>query len=253
MNVRSVVTQKQEATSKISAYLDIGITDEEVQNIKTRIIALDGVKDVEYIPQDEAIKLAGDFHTMLVTGYTEEQLKELYQPYFRITFETIEAQDTIISTLKSLDGVGKHPEDIQVPESAKDSIKVAKTIGIVAVLVMVLLIELSVFLMMNSTKLMLYARRKEISIMKYVGAKDVFVKMPFAIEGIIIATVAVVVVLIIVALCYEPIIGVVGARATYKCLALDEIMGSLRVILLGIGIVIGTLGSTISMNKYLDV
>ena len=147
----------------------------------------------------------------------------------------------------------QYVDDIVVTESAEKSIKEAQSMKIIAITAMILIIELSVFLMINSTKLMLYARRKEISIMKYVGAKDTFVKAPFAIEGIIMSLIAVLIVILIVAFCYEPMIGIIGKRASYKYLRIDEVMSNLKLMLVGIGILIGAFGSTMSMNKYLDV
>lgn len=253
INAEHIIEQKQDATSKISAYLDINITNDEITKIRTKLMGINGVKQAEYVSQDEAIKSAAEFDEMLVAGYAEEELKQMYQPYYRITFNTVDAQDEIIEALKNSEGVGKNSDDIQVPESAKKSILFAKSIKIIAQLAMILIVELSVFLMINSTKLMLYARRKEISIMKYVGAKDSFIKIPFAIEGIIISLIAVVVVFMIVSLCYEPIIDTLGTKASYKYLNLTEVMSNLQGMLLLIGIGIGVFGSTISMNKYLDV
>ena len=234
------------------AFLEFDVTSEEVDKIQTRLDAMDGVK-AEYFSQDDAIRIAGEINEMLVSGYTDEQLREIYQPYFKITFDSLEAEDEITELLRTLDGVGDAENYRVVSESAEKSIREAKSMKIIAITAMILIIELSIFLMMNSTKLMLYARRKEISIMKYVGAKDTFVKAPFAIEGVIIATVAVIVVILMVSLCYEPIVDIIGKRASYKYLTLGEVMEDLRGILLLIGFAIGAFGSTISMNKYLDV
>lgn len=253
VNANSIIEQKQEASSKIMAYLDIDVTEDEVNTIKTRLMGMQGVKKVEYISQDEAIKKAGEIKSILVSGYTEEQLKEIYQPYFKVTFETLEAQDEIISMLKDADGVGKNANDVVVSESAEKAIKEAQSTKIIAITAMILIIELSVFLMVNTMKLMLYARRKEISIMKYVGAKDTFVKMPFAIEGVIMSLVAVLMVILLVRICYNPIIEMIGRRASYKYMPLEDILPNLRLMLVVIGTGIGIFGSTMSMNKYLDV
>lgn len=253
VNANSIIEQKQEASSKIMAYLDIDVTEDEVNTIKTRLMGMQGVKKVEYISQDEAIKKAGEIKNILVSGYTEEQLKEIYQPYFKVTFETLEAQDEIISMLRNSDGVGKNENDVVVSESAEKAIKEAQSTKIIAITAMILIIELSVFLMVNTMKLMLYARRKEISIMKYVGAKDTFVKMPFAIEGVIMSLVAVLMVILLVRICYNPIIEMIGRRASYKYITLEDILPNLRLMLVVIGTGIGIFGSTMSMNKYLDV
>lgn len=253
VNSNSIIEQKQEASSKIMAYLDIAVTDDEVDAINTRLLGMQGVKKVEYVSQDEAIKKAGELKSILVSGYSEEQLKEIYQPYFKITFETLEAQDEIISMLRNADGVGKNENDVVVSESAEKAIKEAKSTKVIAITAMILIIELSVFLMVNTMKLMLYARRKEISIMKYVGAKDTFVKMPFAIEGVVMSLIAVFIVILLVRVCYTPIIEMIGRRASYKYMILEDILPNLRLMLVIIGTGIGIFGSTMSMNKYLDV
>ena len=71
VNANSIIEQKQEASSKIMAYLDIDVTEDEVNTIKTRLMGMQGVKKVEYISQDEAIKKAGEIKNILVSGYTE--------------------------------------------------------------------------------------------------------------------------------------------------------------------------------------
>ena len=244
----------QDINSKVMAFLETDITEEKVNNINTTLKAIDGVTNVEFFTKEESIKKASEMEGMLTLGIEEEDLAELFPPFFRISFETLEAEKEIVDTLKKMDGVGKEENDITVTESADKAIKIATSVRVIAITAMILIIYLSVFLMMNTTKLMLYARRKEISIMKYVGARDTFVKMPFAIEGVIMALVAVLIVIIIVSVCYEPIIGAVeAATSNYKCLTNKEVMPNLTTILLLIGVLIGAFGSTISMNKYLDV
>lgn len=264
MNSIYVVEQKQEVNSKVMAFLEMDVTSGEVENIENRLKAIEGATSVEYFSKEESMKKAMNMGEMFSYGIPEEDLQNLYPPFFRVTFETLDAEKKIIATLQELNGVGSIEQedkngnittkkDIRVTESAEKSIKTAQSIGIIATLAMILIIELSVVIMMNSTKLMLYARRKEISIMKYVGAKDTFVKMPFAIEGIIIALVAAVVVMVVISFAYEPATLMVEERANYNCLTISEVMESLKWILLCVGVVIGTFGSTMSMNKYLDV
>lgn len=255
MNASFVIDQMQDINSKVMAFLEVDVSEEEVSNINTTLKAIDGVTKVEYFTSEESIKKATEMENgTLIAGIEEEDLKELFPPFFRVTFETIEAEHELVQTLKGMSGVGKGENDVTITESAEKTIKIAKSVEIIAITAMILIIYLSVFLMMNTTKLMLYARRKEISIMKYVGAKDTFVKAPFAIEGIIMALIAALIVIIIISICYEPITGMVEtATSKYNCLEVEEIMPNLRLILLAIGVGIGAFGSTISMNKYLDV
>lgn len=249
-NSQFVIDQEQDASSKVIAFLDYDVTNEKIEIIRAKTQLIDGVKDIEFYDSEKAIAYARSIENgKLTEGYDDETLKELFQPFFKITFETIEAEKEISGTLKSLDGV----EDIRVSESAVESIKKAKSTRIIAITSMILIIELSVFLMVNTTKLMLYARRKEISIMKYVGAKDGFVKMPFAIEGVIMSLVAVFCVIVLISLCYTPVTQMINQKNTYQYMKIGELLPDLKTMLIIIGCFIGIFGSTMSMNKYLDV
>ena len=253
MNANHVITQMQEINSKVMAFLELDVTEKEVEDIKTMLNGIDGVSNVEYFTQEESTQKALEMGDVYTYGIEEEDLNTMFPPFFKITFETVDAEREVVNTLESTPGVGKGESDISVTESAEESIKMAESVEIIAVLAMILIIELSVFLMINTTKLMLYARRKEISIMKYVGAKDAFVKMPFAIEGVITALIAVLVVIIIVTLVYSPVVETISQKSRYTFLNIKEVMPNLRLILVIIGILIGAFGSTLSMNKYLDV
>jgi cell division transport system permease protein len=95
----------------------------------------------------------------------------------------------------------------------------------------------------------MYARRKEISIMKYVGATDRFIKAPFIIEGIIVGVLGGLITLIIIQLVY----GGLTKQASKMIVQFSEIRTTLFWIFMALGIGIGTIGSSISIKKYLDV
>ncbi len=254
VNTIYIVEQVQEISAKVVCFLELDVTEKEVSNIETRLKGIDGVTEVKYITKEETTNQAIELGENYTYAIEEKDLKTMFPTSFIVTFETVQAEKEIIDTLKSMDGVGKNPNDIRVTASAIRIIKIANTIRAVAITAMILVIELSIFLMMNTTKLMLYARRKEISIMKYVGAKDNFIKIPFAIEGMIMALIAIFIVFLIISLCYAPIVEMVEASSrVYKCISMEEVMPKLQFILLIIGVGIGIFGSTMSMNKYLDV
>ena len=89
--------------------------------------------------------------------------------------------------------------------------------------------------------------------MKYVGATDKFIKVPFIMQGVMIALVAVAITLVAVFFLYSPIISAVGNSVGVKLLERGEILPALSLILLLIAVGIGVIGSSASMNKYLDV
>ena len=251
-NSSYIIKQKQEANSKIVAYLKTDITDEQINVIHTRLDDMDGVINVQYYSTQDGIDSMPQ-KEMFTRGIEEKDLKEIFPAKFVVTFSSLESEKEIMSALRGMEGVREGTEDVTVTDSAERSIKEAKSATVISVTAMILIVELSIFLMINTTKLMLYARRKEISIMKYVGAKDGFIKMPFAIEGVIMSLIAVIIVVIIFSFAYEPIVTTMSVRASYQYLTLKDFMPDLRNMLIVIAIIIGAVGSTASMNKYLDV
>ncbi len=250
-NAEFIIKKKQDSVSKIVAYLDYNVTSEQVNEIKRAVSKISGATDVVYTSQEEALEKAKNSDLAeIFDDISEEDLAKMLPGNITVTFDSVSAEERIVAELKTLDGVGKDKKDIVVADSAVDAIKKANTIRIIGYTLLVLVIELSVFLIMNSTKLMLYAKRKEISIMKYVGATDGFIKVPFIIQAIFTALVAAVVTMVIVSMLYD---FVVSKMTSYTLLSGSQIMFKLTLILLAVGVVIGITGSSVSMNKYLDV
>ena len=124
--------------------------------------------------------------------------------------------------------------------------------------ILALLIIISIFIISYTIKLTVHARRKEISIMKYVGATNSFIRGPFIVEGIIIGIISAVITLVILGLAYNGIINAIGSSAILNAISISLLSFSdmfylVLAVYLGLGIGIGILGSTISMRKYLKV
>ena len=136
---------------------------------------------------------------------------------------------------------------------------IANGIQIVSIVILALLIIISIFIIANTIKLTVHARRKEISIMKYVGATNGFIRWPFIVEGIIIGIISVMISILIVGVSYTYITNNVLAtslselQVSYTLLTFSDMFPLVLTVYLGIGIGIGVLGSVISMRKYLEV
>lgn len=249
-NATFIINKEKDQASKITAYLVSNVTEDQLEKIKQRLLVMDGVKEIVYTSKKEAIEWAREENPLLLKGYTDEVIETFLSPYYTITFDSVKAEKQIVSELRQMEGVGKEEEDIKVTESAAKAIKKAKTVQVISITLLILVVELSILLIMNSTKLMLYAKRKEISIMKYVGATDGFIKVPFIIQGIIVALIAAIATMIIISVVYDFIVSKI---ADYSLLSCSEVMFELALILLAVGTGIGAIGSSVSMNKYLDV
>lgn len=136
--------------------------------------------------------------------------------------------------------------------------KISQRNKIVTWVILVLLIIISTAIISNTIKLTVHARRKEISIMKYVGATNSFIRWPFLVEGIIIGVVAGAISVGIIGLAYTYIVGQISGTsffeiANIKFIEFSSMSELLILVYLGLGIGVGAIGSTISMKKYLEV
>lgn len=131
-------------------------------------------------------------------------------------------------------------------------IKIA--IGVISIILLVI----SITIIANTIRLTVHARRKEISIMKYVGATNRFIRWPFIIEGIIIGIVAAVITILIVGAAYDFVIRSIEASNVLQTMGVtllqfQEIIKLIAIVYLILGIGVGVIGSSISMKKYLEV
>ena len=117
---------------------------------------------------------------------------------------------------------------------------------------------ISIFIITNTIKLTVHARRKEISIMKYVGATNGFIRWPFMVEGMIIGLISVLLSLLVLGGCYNVIIteveqAMINVKLDIPLLTFQELFKTLLTVYLVLGLGIGALGSAISMKRYLEV
>lgn len=253
-NATVSINKTKDESSNILAYLEVGLSESDTEKIKFAIEDLAGVEEVKYRSVDESIERAANISSLLVEGYTREELEMIYQPCFIVVFDDAESVPGITGALRNIKGIGSTEDDIRVNPYAAQATRDAKMYRIIAITAMILIVEFSIFLMMNTTKLMMYAKRREISIMKYVGAKDEFIKAPFAIQGVVTALLAVVVTMILTSLIYPMIASSWNQLGRgFSLMTFADVWKDLTILLLIIGCVIGIGGSTASMNKYLDV
>lgn len=240
----------EEAQGKIEVFLQ-DIDEEQTETVKGSILKIAGVDSIEYISKEDARERAKD---RVPAAITEGVPDNLYPASFIVTINDLEMANQIALAIRGIEGVGEEENDIMVNENSEFIAKVAITVKVIAITIFILTAVSSCFIMMNSIKLMLYSRRREISIMKYVGATNLFTKAPFVIEGLIIALISAGIVIGITNFICGGLTNVATEVPMFSFLSSsEELMSSLTIILLLLGVGIGTIGSSMSINKYLDV
>ena len=127
-----------------------------------------------------------------------------------------------------------------------------------SIVILVLLVLISIFIITNTIKLTVHARRKEISIMKYVGATNGFIRWPFVVEGIIIGVISALISIVLLGFAYNGTANAVLNLLQTTALPLgiisfSDMFGLVLTVYLSLGIGIGVIGSMISMRKYIEV
>lgn len=220
---------------------------EKTEEIKNQILNIYSVKSVEYISKEEGLKSlqesVGEKYTDLLNWSEEENP---VPASFIIKVDNIDQITNVKEQVLKITGV----TDASINEDTAEALSyIGKAINIVGIVVLLILLAISVFIISNTIKITMYARRKEISIMKYVGATDGFIRLPFMIEGMLIGLVDALVSTGIVALAYSNIWN--GSQDVL--VPFSQVAQELIVIYIILGVGIGIVGSTMSIKKYLDV
>lgn len=250
MNENKLIDDTKDKASNIVAYAKIETTDEQANEDCYLIENIPGVTSSTYRDKDYAVNLAKSMNPVMVEGFTDEVLKTIYPSYYVITFDNVNYVDGIVGKLKEISSI----EEINVNQYAQAKARDAEVFKAVAIVAVIYIIEFSVFLMMNTTKLMMFSKRREISIMKYVGAKNNFIRAPFAIQGVFTALVAVMLTVFVINIAYPAFVkSMTTLESGFSFLSLSGLIHELIFLLIVIGVLIGVLGSSASMKKYLDV
>lgn len=229
---------------------DIVLNDIEY-DLKDELLAINGVKEVQHISKEEAIERAKD---RVPSGMTEGVPDDIYPESYIVTIDDLSMAEQIAQEIRMLDGVGEEEDDVMVNENSNLISKLALSAKVLAVTIFIITTVGSCYVMMNSIKLMLYARRKEISIMKYVGATDTFTKAPFVIEGLIIGLVSAGFVILITMWLCNGMASLSSEVAILSFLSsINEVVPTVALILILLGVGTGSVGSSMSINKYLEV
>ena len=227
-------------------------TSEEIAKLGEEIKNIKGVNTWQYYSKEDAVqRMKERFKDK------QELIKDqIYSASYVVTLTDLSLSNNVYEEISKLDNVKK----ITIgSDTINTLIVVGKGIRITTVVILALLILISVFIITNTIKLTVHARRKEISIMKYVGATNSFIRWPFIVEGIIIGVIAGLISLLLVGLAYnyiaEKMVESVVANTVLQMtlLGFDQMFNLLLIVYMALGAGIGIIGSSISMRKYLNV
>lgn len=253
-NVNFVMNQV-ERQQGMRVIIKEGTSDADVTNLKAKLQGIDGVSTVKFYSKEDALSTVKEQfgkHQDLLVGYDEDN--PFPASYF-VTLTDLTKNQSVQDEIMKIDTVDEISTN---NDTISNLAKVAKSVQTITFVLLVLLIIISIFIISYTIKLTVYARRREISIMKYVGATNGFIRGPFVVEGIVIGIIAAFITLAVIAIAYNATLSKVLGSTVMQALTISlysftDLFAKILVVYLVLGTGIGVIGSAISMRKYLKV
>ena len=243
-----------ESQVQIAVYLEDGLKGSEKDDIEEKLLDLSGIESVKYVDKDTALERfkerLGD-QKYLLDAMEDGEGENPLPDSFEVTVRMPELVQTAAEAIQQMEGVAEAKYGQDVVEHLFDITRLVRIFGL---LLMLLLAGATIFIISNTIRLTVFARRKEIAIMKYVGATDWFIRWPFLLEGIVLG-------------CIGGIVAALALRSFYAAMAAKiyntltffplmpqyPFMDYVGIAILISGMFIGAIGSTISLKRFLEV
>lgn len=248
--------EEVESAQGIQVFVKNEATQEEIEALEDQIRAIENVSTVEFYSKEQALDQVkerfGDKQDLL-DAYEGEN--NIFTDSYIVTLTDLSQSQAVQDQILTFETVKKITSK---DETVSTLISLANGVKIITGVILILLIIISIFIIANTIKLTVHARRKEISIMKYVGATNGFIRWPFIVEGMIIGIFASAISITVVGLAYNIIADkLVNSEfmrvINMSLVSFGELFNSIIFVYILLGIGIGALGSVISMRKYLKV
>lgn len=256
INVQEV-TKDVESKLELKVFLQSGFTDTQKATIEQALKKSDLIENVTYESAEEALEkftVSLEDYAPLLSGYNSENNPMPASFVVRVKDpKDLEAVQNLAISFKG-EGVEYVRYGQEYVEALVSFNKFTNTLSLI---VLVVLSMISIFIIYNTIKLTVFARRREIGIMKYVGATNAYIRAPFILEGTLLGLIGSIVAFLIIRITYYYILGLVGGNLFLPVDASlappDVVMKELLFFFLIYGGFIGAVGSVFAIRKFLDV
>jgi len=256
INVQEV-TKDVESKLELKIFLQSDFTDTQKETIEQALEKSDLIENVTFESAEEALEkftVSLEDYAPLLSGYNSENNPMPASFVVRVTDPNdMEEVQTLAMSYEG-EGVEYVRYGQEYVEALVSFNKFTNTLSIV---VLVVLSMISIFIIYNTIKLTVFARRREIGIMKYVGATNAYIRAPFILEGTLLGLMGAIVAFLIIRITYYYILGLVGGNlflpVDASLASPDAVMGQLIFFFLLYGGFIGAVGSVFAIRKFLDV
>lgn len=252
VNINLFTASIEKDYNVIQIYLAKGSNQETVQAVGAQLEAMDGVDHITYVTKDEALgtlKTRWGDNGYLLENLPENPLPDSYSVYVKDK----DAANTVAAAAAEVAGVD---DVVYYWDTIEKLAQVSRFVELGSVITMGFLIIVSIIIVANTIKLTVFNREKEISIMKYLGATDWFVRAPFIWGGIFVGVFSALIATGLTHVIYQKIVNIVGTDVSrilsVNLVPSEYLTTNLLIIFLCLGVSIGTCGSIISIRRFLD-
>ncbi len=258
LNMKTEI-QSIENTITISVFFEKGTDEPKIMKIGDELKSMKNVDHITYVSADKAWKSYVDEvyngDEEYVNSVFGEDNPLLNSSSYELTLKDISKQGDTVKKIEEVDGVRK----VNSSEgTAKSLNSLNKLVGYTSLGVIAILLFVSLFLITNTITIGISVRKEEIAIMKLIGAKDIFVRAPFLVEGAIIGLVGSIIPIGIVYFIYNAVTQYLTERFVIVANMIDfvpigQVFTGMVPISLLLGIGVGFFGSLITTHKHLKV
>ncbi|MCL2337847.1 MAG: permease-like cell division protein FtsX [Firmicutes bacterium] len=247
----SYLTSTVESSLEITVFLNDGLQQDQMNRLEEEIKFIPGVTSVQFVSRTQALEeLRSGFgeRADILSGLDKDNP---LPDSFRVKTREAEQVPAAAQQLSAISGV----EQVRYGQGVVEKLlALTHWVRLWGSITIILLALAAIFLISTSIRMSLYARRREIAIMKMLGATNFFVRMPFMLEGMLLGLVGALVAALVINFGYLSLLSKVIVTLPFIQMITDPVI-LYRVLggMLGLGFIIGALGSAISLHRFLRV
>lgn len=248
-----------ESKLEVTVFLEKDVKDSDIKSIEKTIKSWEGVNEIEFVSKASALtkwkEELGD-KAYLLDGYEGEE--NPLPDSFVIEIEKPEYTENIALKAQKLPRVMKVNYSKEVAEGLGKVVRTVRLVGLILVLVLAVI---AAIIINNTVRLTVYSRRREINIMKYIGATDWYIRWPFIIEGFTIGVTGSLIAIAVIIPLYKYALGKFAGQHMaegffvniFKLLPVDAVIYDVLLVFILVGVSVGVIGSIMSIRKHLKV
>lgn len=236
---------------QIQAYIEFEATGEEEMLVYNQIKSLPNVSECVFVSKSDAMEEYREYLGADASAFDGLEGEEFLRSSVKVNMEDIEQSQALVKEIEQVANVAKVTNRQDVVQRVIEVTDVIKNASLAAMLVLLLV---AIFIIANTIKLSVVARKDEIHIMKYVGATAGFVRKPFVLEGILTGIIGGAISLVLIGFGYTYIIRFMKEFLDiFQLIPFGEILPFMVASTLVFGILMGAIGSAIALVKHLKV